>query len=78
MASTDLANGESGVFVTRGIFDLAKTASVTWVQGAKLYWDNSAKSVTNVSTSNTFIGCAMTAAANADATCRIRLNGVSV
>jgi predicted RecA/RadA family phage recombinase len=78
VAMNAVANAVEGEFRIKGVFDLAKSTGVNWVQGAKLYWDNAAKSVTNVASSNTFIGCAMQAQINGDTTCRIRLNGVSV
>lgn len=73
VASTDLANAERGVFVTKGVFDITKTAAQTFAEGAAVYWDNSAKSVTSVSSGNTLIGIAMAAAAGGDATARVRI-----
>ncbi|HEV7658827.1 MAG TPA: DUF2190 family protein [Allosphingosinicella sp.] len=62
---------------TVGVFDLAKTASNTFTQGAKVYWDNTAKTVTSTSSGNTLIGVATQAAAGADATARVRLGIVA-
>lgn len=75
VAANTYANAEVGEFVTTGVFTLVKTNGVNWAQGAKLYWDNTAKSVTNVLTANTFIGNAMQAQVNGDLTCLVRLNG---
>ena len=61
--------------VTEGVVDLPK-AAVAAAQGAKVYWDNSAKTVTTTATGNTLVGCALVAAAVGDATIRVRLNGV--
>ena len=58
-----------------GVFDIAKTAGQTPAQGALAYWDNTAKSVTTVSTSNSRIGSFTQAALAGDATCRVRLSG---
>lgn len=77
VATADIANGVAGTFAIEGVMTLAKATGVNWVQGAVLYWDNSAKNVTNVTTSNTRIGAAMQAQINGDTTCLIRLNGVS-
>ena len=57
-----------------GVFDLPKaTGAVTL--GQLIYWDDTNKRVTTVSTSNTKIGIATLAAASGDATARVRLNG---
>lgn len=61
VASTTLANGESGEFVTEGVFDLTKAGSQAWTVGAKIYWDNTAKNCTTTPTSNTLIGVALAA-----------------
>lgn len=60
------------------VWDLKKTASDTFTAGAKAYWDNTAKSVTSTASTHMLIGAATQAAAGADATCRIRLNGICV
>ncbi|GEP11814.1 DUF2190 family protein [Methylobacterium gnaphalii] len=61
-----------------GVFDLAKADAQAWAQGAKIYWDNTAKVCTTVNTSNTLIGAAMLAVANTAGLTvgRVRLNGV--
>lgn len=72
-----LSDAESGADVEAqvcGVFELPK-ASGAVTQGAKLYWDNTAKDVTTTSTSNTLIGVAVEAAASGDATVIVRLNG---
>ncbi|MBF0117165.1 MAG: DUF2190 family protein [Magnetococcales bacterium] len=61
--------------LTEGVVDLPK-AAVAVTQGAKVYWDNTAKNVTTTATNNTLIGCAIPAAAVGDAIVRVRLNGV--
>ena len=60
--------------ITVGVVDLPK-AAVSITQGAKVYWDNTAKNVTTTVASNTLIGCAIVAAAVGDASVRVRLNG---
>jgi predicted RecA/RadA family phage recombinase len=72
IASTDIASGASGIGVTRGVFDHPK-AAVTIARKTLAYWDNTARLVTNVSTSNTKIGIFMAAAASGDATARFKL-----
>lgn len=62
---------------TMGVFDLPKATGAI-AQGAKVYWDDTAKSVTTTATNNSLIGVAVAAAGTSAATVRVRLNGVSV
>lgn len=78
VAANTVLSGATGQFVIEGEFDLVKTAAQTFAAGALVYWDNTAKSVTAVSTGNRRIGAATKAAAGGDANARVRLNGVSV
>lgn len=72
------ANGAAAKIQTTGVFILAKTAGQTGALGALAYWDNTAFSVTSVSTGNRRIGCYAVAAAGGDATATVRLNGQAV
>ncbi|MBF0339475.1 MAG: DUF2190 family protein [Magnetococcales bacterium] len=76
VAVSDAASGDTMEMITEGVVDLPK-AAVAIIQGAKLYWDNTAKNVTTTVGTNTLIGCALLAAAVGDATSRVRLNGVA-
>jgi len=74
VAACDALSGADVETVTEGVFDLTKaTGAIT--QGAKVYWDNTAKNVTTTASGNTLIGVAIAAAASGDATARVRLNG---
>ena len=75
VAVSTAAVGATVEISTTGVMDLP-TAAVAITQGAKLYWDNTAKNVTTTVGTNTLIGCAIVAAAIGDATTRVRLNGV--
>ncbi|MGV8987810.1 MAG: DUF2190 family protein [Cypionkella sp.] len=75
VASTTTTSGNDCVFVTEGVFLLAKTAGQAWTQGAKVYWDNTAKNVTTTVGSNTLIGVATVAALSADTTGYVYLDG---
>ncbi|HUD30422.1 MAG TPA: DUF2190 family protein [Novosphingobium sp.] len=77
IASNDVEAGDDGVFVVKGVFDHAKTASQAWTLGAKIYWDNTARVLTNVASGNTLVGAAVAAVAGGanDTTGRVRLNG---
>lgn len=79
VAVNDAANGAAVTLVTRGCFELAKTASQAWTVGAKIYWDNTNKVATNVSTSNTFIGHAIEAVGSGagETLGKVRLHGAS-
>lgn len=60
----------------RGVFTLPKATGSAWTEGQLLYWDNTAKNVTTVSTSNTRIGCADAAALAGDTTGQVYLTGI--
>lgn len=79
VAVADYANGEDGEFKTRGVFDLTKIGSQAWTVGALVYWDNTNKRCTTVSTGNLLIGAATVAVSNAAGNTigRVRLNGVA-
>ena len=72
VAAVDVASGAVAAFATEGVYDLTK-AAVAVTQGAKMYWDDTAKSVTTSATATTFIGYATQAQAIGDATSRIKL-----
>jgi predicted RecA/RadA family phage recombinase len=73
VACTDIAEAADGELSVRGVYAITK-ATVAWSQGDKVYWDNSAKKVTNVSTSNTLIGIGTEDVVSGDATGNVRIN----
>lgn len=75
VAASTVLSGVSAPFVIEGVFTLAKLSAQAWTAGALVYWDNTAKNCTTVSTGNTRIGCAAAAAVNPSATGVVRLNG---
>lgn len=77
VALNDAANGAEVVLMTEGVFNLAKVSTEAWTRGAKIYWDNTAKLVTSVSTSNTLIGVAADVTVNPSATGPVRLGIVA-
>ncbi len=79
VASNDVASGDDDVFVTEGVFDLAKAGSQAWTVGAKIYWDNTNKVCTTTATSNTLIGAATAAVAGGagDTVGRVKLGIVA-
>ena len=78
IASGDASLAADVEAATEGVFDLKKTSAQAWTVGALIYWDNTAKEATNVSTSNKLIGTAIAAASNPSATGRVRLNGAFI
>lgn len=60
---------------TTGVFTLPKLSAQAWTVGAAVFWDDSNKRCTTVSTDNTLIGKALAIAANPTATGVVRLNG---
>jgi predicted RecA/RadA family phage recombinase len=78
VATNAVASGATGDFLTAGVFDLTKSATVTPAQGGLAYWDNTAMSVTTVSSGNELIGTFTRAALAGDATTRVRLNGAFI
>jgi len=74
VAATDAESGAAVEIKTSGVFALPKTSAQAWTEGAKIYWDGTAKEATTVSTSNTLIGHAVAAAANPSATGVVRLS----
>lgn len=69
MAYEDIAEGETGVLVTRvpapGIL-IPKATGVTFAVGARVYWDVADKNANTDSANNKAIGWAYRAAASAD------------
>ena len=76
VATHDALSGAEVEAQLTGVVEIAKTASQAWTAGAKVYWDNTAKRVTNVASGNTLIGAAVLAVgAGAEETVgRVRLN----
>lgn len=74
VAISTAASGETVEIVVVGVVSLPK-ANVAMTQGAKVYWDNTAKNVTTNVGTNTPIGCAIVSAAITDAAVQVRLNG---
>jgi predicted RecA/RadA family phage recombinase len=77
VASAAAASGEAVEGVTSGVFDLAKSATVTPAVGGKAYWDDTAHSVTTSASGTTLIGVFTQAALAGDATCRVKLGIVA-
>lgn len=77
VAVSDADNGADVPIKTSGVFDLPKTGSQGWSQGAPIYWDSANAECTNVGEDNVLIGIATADVANGaeDTIGRVRLNG---
>lgn len=77
VAAGDAASGADVEAALTGVYDLKKAASQAWTIGVRVYWDDTAKSVTTASASNTLIGVALEAvgAGAGETLGRVRLNG---
>ncbi len=60
--------------MTEGVFQLPKVSAQAWVVGDKIYWDDAAKLMTNVS-GGTLVGAASAAAINPSTTGTVYLDG---
>lgn len=77
VAGNTAAEGAGFPLHRTGVWELPKADAVNWAVGAKLYWDNTGKAVTNVATNNTLIGTARNARVNADAVAEVVLGIVA-
>lgn len=59
-----------------GVFDVTAVTADVAAQGAKVYWDDTARKITITATNNTVVGAVTTDKANGDATARVLLDGV--
>jgi predicted RecA/RadA family phage recombinase len=77
VASGDALSGAEVEAQLTGVVDLAKVASQAWTAGARVYWDNTARRVTNVASGNTLVGVAVLAVGSGaeEVVGRVRLNG---
>ena len=73
VAHFDAASGDDVEIECEGVFTLPKTSAQAWTVGVPIYWNNTTKVCTTVSTDNTLIGKAALVAANPSATGRVRL-----
>lgn len=80
VAEGPIANGQNGVVVLTGVFDLPKAPSQAWTVGARVYWDAANARCTTTASGNTLIGAAAAAVGGGagDTVGRVRLNGAAV
>lgn len=75
VAIGDIAIGETGQLATCEVWELPKVGATAIGQGVDVYWDDTAKNITNVATANTLAGCSFAAALAADTTILVKLGG---
>lgn len=65
--------------LVEGVISYTKPGSQAWTEGAKVYWDNSAKKFTTTSSANTLAGIAAAAvgSGSGETTGLVRLDGVA-
>lgn len=71
------AIGETVTIARTGVFELPKVEAQAWTVGALIYWDDTAKLATTVTTSNKIIGCAVAAADNPSTVGTVCLDGAA-
>lgn len=76
--ATDATAGNRGNFAVRGVHKLAKTTGETWTEGQPLYWDATNSKLSTDATLGLPIGAVALAAASADTTGYVRLNGYAL
>lgn len=74
VANGDADPGADLVLSTTGVFELPKATTDEIAIGDPLYWDATAGKITVTTTDNTFVGYAVSAAANPSGAVRVRLS----
>lgn len=76
IAAHAAAQGAPVEILRKDVFDVSAVTADTAAQGAKIYWDNTARKLTTTATNNTLVGCVTEAKANGDTVARVLLDGV--
>lgn len=74
IADRALPAGQVGSLAVAGVFDVPKAAALAFAAGAKVYWDVADGNANDDGVNNKLLGKAIFAAAEADATVRVRLS----
>ena len=76
VAKLDIKANTLGALAVAGVFDFAKATGggTAITAGATVYWDDTNNVVTTTALGNKLLGKCVKAAADADATCRVRLS----
>lgn len=76
VAASDAANGVPVEIKRAGVFDISAVQTDTASQGAKIYWDNTARRLTTTATNNILVGAVTVAKTAVDTAARVLLDGV--
>ena len=76
IAAGDAANGQPVEIDREGVFDITAVTADTATQGAKVYWDNTARRITTTATNNTLVGAVTEAKSGTATIARVCLDGV--
>jgi len=74
VAKTDIANGATGSVGITGVVEIAAINSVAFLFGDQLYWDDTAKQLTKVTTSNTPAGKCVLPKATTTTTAQVKID----
>jgi predicted RecA/RadA family phage recombinase len=75
IAAYDAVQGAPVEIKREGVFDVSAVTADAAAQGAKIYWDNTARKLTTTVGSNTLVGALAAAKTGADITARVLLDG---
>lgn len=73
VATSAVASGATGEFITEGVVEIAKTSALAINVGDRVFWDAANSVVNKTSTAQVCVGVAVEAAANPSSTVKISL-----
>ena len=73
VATSAVANGSPGEFITEGVVEIAKTSALAISVGDRLFWDAANSVVNKTSAGQVCVGIAVSSAANPSATVQMKL-----
>lgn len=75
VVASSVQSGQQVDLYTQGVYAFNKVGALAIAVGDKVYWDSATSLVTKTASGNTYIGVAVTAAANPSSSVQVRLNG---
>lgn len=76
IAVNSAAQGTQVEIKREGVFDITAVTADTAVQGAKVYWDDTARKITTTATNNTLVGAVTADKSGSVSTASVLLDGV--
>lgn len=77
VAQTDAADGADVELLTEGVVELPKATPLAIAVGDRLFWDPANKEANKTAAAQVCVGVAVVAAADADATVRLKLGAMT-